>query len=69
AAVGVDPFGWTPEYLENSNPREELSRLKRENRMLRQEREILNKAAASFASETDRSVDGVRVHPATNGPP
>ncbi len=33
--------------------REELCRLKRENRRLRQEREILAKAAACFARETD----------------
>jgi transposase len=33
--------------------REELSRLRRENRRLRQEREILKKAAAWFARESD----------------
>lgn len=35
-----------------SDEREELSRLRRENRQLKQEREILAKAAAWFAQET-----------------
>jgi len=35
-----------------TSEREELTRLRRENRMLREEREILAKAAAWFAQET-----------------
>jgi transposase len=35
-----------------SDEREELTRLRRENRQLKQEREILSKAAAWFAPET-----------------
>ncbi len=35
-----------------TSEREELNRLRRENRMLREEREILAKAAAWFAQET-----------------
>lgn len=35
--------------------REELGRLRRENRILREEREILKKAAAFFAQQTNRT--------------
>ena len=37
----------------SSEEREELRRLQRENRRLRQEREILKRAAAFFARETE----------------
>jgi transposase len=37
-----------------TSEREELNRLRRENRILREEREILSKAAAWFAQETEK---------------
>ena len=42
----------------SSAEREELSRLRRENRQLRQERDILAKAAAWFARKTDVTTPG-----------
>ena len=49
--------GRRPDGL-TSPERAELQRLKRENRQLRQEREILAKAAAWFARETDKIASG-----------
>jgi transposase len=39
----------------SQNEGEELKRLRRENRILREEREILKKAAAFFAKETSKT--------------
>lgn len=44
-----------------TSEREELGRLRRENRVLREEREILSKAAAWFAQETN-ATPGRRSH-------
>lgn len=49
----VDAGGGRPGELTTAE-REELRRLRRENQTLRQEREILKKAAAFFAKETTR---------------
>lgn len=41
-----------------SDERDELTRLRRENRRLEEEREILSKAAAWFAQETQKKPNG-----------
>ena len=46
--------GKGPDGALNSDERKELQRLKRENHVLQQERAFLKKAAAFFASETDK---------------
>lgn len=50
AQAEVDAGHGAPEKLTTSE-REELTRLRRENRVLQQEREILKKATAFFAKE------------------
>lgn len=47
----IDAGRGVPEHL-STDERAELTRLRRENRLLQQEREILKKAAAFFAKET-----------------
>ena len=42
-------------YIGANTEREELTRLRRENRRLKEEREILSKAAAWFATESGPS--------------
>ena len=46
--------GHGPEGALTTDEREELRRLRRENRTLQQERDFLKKAAAFFAKEQDR---------------
>ena len=46
--------GHGPEGALTTEEREELRRLRRENRVLQQERDFLKKAAAFFAKEQDR---------------
>lgn len=58
--------GHGPEGALTTVDREELRRLKRENRTLKMERDFLRKAAAFFAKDGDQSSSGsTRRRPAT----
>ncbi len=50
----VEDGSRSPEGL-TQDERDELNRLRRENRILKEEREILRKATAFFVKETDRT--------------
>ena len=52
-----------------SAEREELTRLRRENRKLKEEREILSKAAAWFATESGRPRSALRIREGEPGHP
>jgi transposase len=54
AACSKDDVGEDGKGALTASEREELDRLRRENRQLRLDREILSKAAAWFARETSR---------------
>lgn len=56
AAAGVKPSGAKPAPASlSSAEREELARLRRENRRLQMERDILAKATAWFAAKSDKT--------------